>query len=161
MPVTEDEEISAIMKRKKEILEEKLRSMKEIKKINKPINLTDSNFDMEKSKYSLLVVDFWAAWCGPCKMISPIVEQLAEQYSGKIVFGKVNVDENPLISQRFGIQSIPTLMILKKGQVIDVMIGALPKGQIENKIKQYIEWIFIELIVICKKDIRNNLIFYF
>ena len=139
MPITEDEEISAIMKRKKEILEEKLRSINEIKKINKPINLTDSNFDIEKSKYSLLVVDFWAAWCGPCKMVSPIIEQLAEQYAGKIIFGKVNVDENPHISQRFGIQSIPTLMILKEGQVIDVMIGALPKGQIENRIKQHIE----------------------
>lgn len=138
MPITEDEEISAIMKRKKEILEEKLRSMNEIKEIKKPINLTDSNFDIEKSKYSLLVVDFWAAWCGPCKMISPIIEQLAEQYAGKIVFGKVNVDENPHISQRFGIQSIPTLMIVKEGQVIDVMIGALPKGQIENRIEQYI-----------------------
>jgi thioredoxin 1 len=139
MPVTEDEEISAIMKRKKEILEEKLRSMNEIKKINKPINLTDSNFDIEKSKYSLLVVDFWAAWCGPCKIVSPIIEQLAEQYAGKIVFGKVNVDENPYISQRFGIQSIPTLMILKEGEVIDVMVGALPKGQIENRIRQHIE----------------------
>jgi len=138
MPVTEDNEISAIMKRKKEILEEKLRSMNEIKEIKKPINLTDSNFDIEKSKYSLLVVDFWAAWCGPCKMISPIIEQLAEQYAGKIVFGKVNVDENPHISQRFGIQSIPTLMIVKEGQVIDVMIGALLKGQIENRIEQYI-----------------------
>jgi thioredoxin 1 len=139
MPVTEDNEISAIMKRKKEILEEKLRSMNEIKKNNKPINLTDSNFDIEKSKYSLLVVDFWAAWCGPCKMISPIIEQLSEQYAGKIVFGKVNVDENPYISQRFGIQSIPTLMIVKEGQVIDVMIGALPKGQIENRIEQHIQ----------------------
>jgi thioredoxin len=139
MPVTEDNEISAIMKRKKEILEEKLRSMNEIKKIKKPINLTDSNFDIEKSKYSLLVVDFWATWCGPCKMISPIIEQLAEQYAGKIVFGKVNVDENPHISQRFGIQSIPTLMIVKEGQVIDVMIGALPKGQIENRIEQHIQ----------------------
>ena len=139
MPVSEDNEISAIMKRKKEILEEKLRSMNEIKEIKKPINLTDSNFDIEKSKYSLLVVDFWAAWCGPCKMISPIIEQLAEQYAGKIVFGKVNVDENPHISQRFGIQSIPTLMIVKEGQVIDVMIGALPKGQIENRIEQHIQ----------------------
>ena len=139
MPVTEDNEISAIMKRKKEILEEKLRSMNEIKKINKPINLTDSNFDIEKSKYSLLVVDFWAAWCGPCKMVTPIIEQLAEQYAGKIIFGKVNVDENPHISQRLVIQSIQTLMILKEGQVIDVMIGALPKGQIENRIKQHVE----------------------
>ena len=139
MSFTEDDEISAIMKRKIEMFEEKLKLMNELKKINKPINLTDSNFDIEKSKYSLLVVDFWAAWCGPCKMISPIIEQLAEQYSGKIVFGKVNVDENPHISQRFGIQSIPTLMIVKEGQVIDVMIGALPKGQIENRIEQHIQ----------------------
>jgi thioredoxin 1 len=72
-------------------------------------------------------------------MISPIIEQLAEQYAGKIVFGKVNVDENSHISQRFGIQSIPTLMIVKEGQVIDVMIGALPKGQIENRIEQHIQ----------------------
>ena len=135
----DDDEISAIMKRKKEMFEQKLKFMNELKKINKPINLTDSNLDIEKSKYPLLVIDFWAAWCGPCKMLSPIIEQLAEQHSGKIVFGKVNVDENPHISQRFGIQSIPTLMILKKGQVIDVMIGALPKGQIENRLKQYME----------------------
>src|SRR5688500_14586340 len=139
MQITEKEKIYHIMKRKKEIVEEKLRTMDEIKKINKPINLTDSNFDIEKSKYSLLVVDFWAAWCGPCKMISPIIEQLAEQYAGKIIFGKVNVDENPHTSQRFGIQSIPTLMILKNEQVIDVMIDELQKDKIENRIKQHIE----------------------
>jgi len=104
-----------------------------------PIILNDYNFSDSLSKYPLLVVDFWAPWCGPCKMVSPIIEQLAEQYVGKIVFGKVNVDENPHISQRFGIQSIPTLMILKEGQVIDVMVGALPKGQIENRIKQHVE----------------------
>ena len=102
--------------------------------------VSDSTFEKDVLQSDKpVLVDFWAAWCGPCKMISPIIEQLAEQYSGKIVFGKVNVDENIPISQRFGIQSIPTLMILKKGQVIDVMIGALPKGQIENRIKQYIE----------------------
>ncbi|HJT84603.1 MAG TPA: thioredoxin [Nitrososphaeraceae archaeon] len=140
MSVTDDnnDEISAIMKRKIEKYQEELKLMNELKKINKPLHLTDSNFDLEKSKYHLLVVDFWAAWCGPCRMVSPIIEQLAEQYSGKIVFGKVNVDENPRTSQRFNIQSIPTLMILKEGQIVDIMIGALPKGQIENKIKQYI-----------------------
>ena len=139
MSVTDDsDEISAIMKKKLEKYQEKLKLMNELKKINKPLNLTDSNFELEKSKYDLLVVDFWAVWCGPCRMVSPIIEQLAEQYAGKIVFGKVNVDENPLLSQRFNIQSIPTLMILKKGEIIDTMIGALPKGQIENKIKQFI-----------------------
>jgi len=139
MSVTDDsDEISAIMKKKLEKYQEKLKLMNELKKINKPLNLTDSNFELEKSKYDLLVVDFWAVWCGPCRMVSPIIEQLAEQYAGKIVFGKVNVDENPLLSQRFNIQSIPTLMILKKGEIIDTMIGALPKGQIENKIKQCI-----------------------
>src|ERR1044072_6273314 len=139
MSVTDDsDEISAIMKKKLEKYQEKLKLMNELKKINKPLNLTDSNFELEKSKYDLLVVDFWAVWCGPCRMVSPIIEQLAEQYAGKIVFGKVNVDENPLLSQRFNIQGIPTLMILKKGEIIDTMIGALPKGQIENKIKQCI-----------------------
>ena len=83
-------------------------------------------------------VDFWAEWCGPCRMVGPAVEQLSKILDGKVKIAKVNVDENPLISRRFNIQSIPTLMILKEGQIVDIMIGALPKGQIENKIKQYI-----------------------
>jgi thioredoxin 1 len=106
--------------------------------ITEPIILTDANFATLVSKYPLLVVDFWAPWCGPCRMVSPVIEQLAEEYSGKIVFGKVNVDENQGIASSFGIQSIPTLMLIKNGKVIDVMIGALPKAQIELKVKQHL-----------------------
>lgn len=95
-----------------------------------PITITDYNFDEMTRKYGNLVVDFWAPWCGPCKMVSPIVDQLAQELSGKVVFGKVNVDENPTVSNIFGIQSIPTLMIFKDGTAIDGMMGAASKAQL-------------------------------
>ena len=98
--------------------------------------LTDSNFASEVTKYPIMLVDFWAPWCGPCKMVSPIIEQLSREYSGRVAFGKVNVDENQRIAASFGIQSIPTLMIFKGGKAVDVIIGAMPKAQIEMKLKQ-------------------------
>ena len=101
-----------------------------------PITLTDSNFASEVAKYPLMLVDFWAPWCGPCRMVGPIIEQLAHEYTGKAAFGKLNVDDNPRTAGSFGVQSIPTMVIFKGGKAVDVMIGALPKGQIENKIKQ-------------------------
>ena len=101
----------------------------------KPIILSDATFSSEISKYPLMVVDFWAAWCGPCRMIAPIVEQLAKEYSGRIAFGKLNVDENPLTSNEFQVQSIPTLLIFRDGQPVDGIIGAAPKYQIESKLK--------------------------
>jgi len=82
-----------------------------------------------------MVVDFWAAWCGPCRMVAPIVEQLAKEYSGRVAFGKLNVDENPLTSGEFQVQSIPTLLIFRDGQPVDGIIGAVPKYQIESKLK--------------------------
>ena len=101
----------------------------------KPIILSDATFSSEISKYPLMVVDFWAAWCGPCGMIAPIVEQLAKEYSGRVAFGKLNVDENPLTSNEFQVQSIPTLLIFRDGQPVDGIIGAAPKYQIESKLK--------------------------
>jgi len=101
----------------------------------KPILLSDATFSSEISKYPLMVVDFWAAWCGPCRMVAPIVEQLAKEYSGRVVFGKLNVDENPLTSSEFDVQSIPTLLIFVDGEPVDGIIGAVPKHQIESKIK--------------------------
>ncbi len=85
-----------------------------------------------------MVVDFWAAWCGPCRLVSPIIEQLAQQYAGKVTFGKLNVDENPMVSNTFQIQSIPTLLIFKNGQPVDGLVGAAPKQFIESKIKPHI-----------------------
>ena len=102
------------------------------------VHATDSNFNQETGE-GLVLADFWATWCGPCKIISPIVEQLAKEYSGKIVFAKINVDENHQLSNRFGIQSIPTMIVFRYGEVVDRIIGALPKVQIENKLKIYLE----------------------
>ncbi len=105
---------------------------------SEPVVLTDSTFASEVSKHPLVVVDFWAAWCGPCRMVAPIVEQLSKEYAGRVTFGKLNVDENPEVSQRFGIQSIPTMIVFKNGKAVDGLIGALPKPQIESKFKPYL-----------------------
>jgi thioredoxin 1 len=106
--------------------------------VKHPITLTDSNFSESVEKYPLLVVDFWAPWCGPCRMVTPVIEQLASELSGKVIFGKLNVDENPTVSGAFGIQSIPTIMIFKDGQVVDGFLGAVTKPQIMLKISQYL-----------------------
>ncbi len=104
----------------------------------KPIVLSDATFSSEIAKYPVLVVDFWAAWCGPCRMVAPMIEQLAKEYSGRVVFGKLNVDENPLTSSEFQVQSIPTLLIFVDGEPVDGIIGAVPKHQIESKIKAHL-----------------------
>src|SRR6267378_5543160 len=101
----------------------------------KPIILSDATFSSEISKYPLMVVDFWAAWCGPCRRVAPIVEQLAKEYFGRVAFGKLNVDENPLTSSEFQVQSIPTLLIFRDGEPVEGIIGAAPRHQIESKLK--------------------------
>jgi len=103
-----------------------------------PIRLTDTNFMDAVNKYSLLVVDFWAAWCGPCRMVSPTIEQLATELAGKVVFGKLNVDENPITANTFAIQSIPTIAIFKNGRNIDGFVGVVSKSQMQNRILSHI-----------------------
>ena len=105
--------------------------------IDKPIAVSDRNFDQTIKNYPLVVVDCWAAWCAPCRAIAPVVEQLAKDYSGKVVFGKLNVDENPETAQRYGIMAIPTLLVMKNGEEIDRIVGALPKSQLEAKLSTY------------------------
>lgn len=97
----------------------------------KPIELTDSNFDNEVlTSDTPVLVDFWAEWCGPCRMIGPVVEELASDYAGKVKVGKVDVDSNPEVSVKYGIRSIPALLIFKDGEVVDQIIGAVPKTQL-------------------------------
>ncbi|MFL6494016.1 MAG: thioredoxin [Nitrososphaera sp.] len=131
-----DDELEAIKHKKLEELQREAAAKAVMSSITEPIVLTDSNFGSEVAKYPIMLVDFWAPWCGPCRMVSPIIEQLAKKYSGKIAFGKVNVDDNQRIAASFGIQSIPTLMLFKDGKAVDIIVGAMPKAQIEMKLKQ-------------------------
>jgi thioredoxin 1 len=134
--MSSDDELEAIKHKKLAELQKEAATKAMMSSITEPIVLTDSNFASEVSKYPIMLVDFWAPWCGPCRMVSPIIEQLSREYSGKVAFGKVNVDENQRIAASFGIQSIPTLMIFKGSKAVDVIIGAMPKAQIEMKLKQ-------------------------
>jgi len=106
-------------------------------KIDKPIVVSDRNFEQTVKNYPLVVVDCWAAWCAPCRAIAPIVDQLAKDYTGKVVFGKLNVDENPETAQRFGIMAIPTLLVMKNSKEVDRVVGILPKNQLEEKISSF------------------------
>ena len=104
---------------------------------NKPVEVTDKTFDETIRNNQLVVVDCWAPWCGPCQMVAPIIEELARQYAGKVLFGKLNVDENPYMAMRYGIMGIPTLLFFKNGELIDRIVGAIPK-QLEQKIKSFL-----------------------
>jgi thioredoxin 1 len=103
------------------------------------LEFTDANFQttvMESDK--LTVIDFWAEWCGPCRAIGPVIEELATEYAGKVNIGKVNVDVNPTLSMNFGITSIPAILFVKGGQVVDKQIGAVPKSVLDKKIQAHI-----------------------
>lgn len=104
---------------------------------NTPIQVTDTDFDTHVKKYDTLVIDCWAPWCGPCRMVSPIIDDLAKEMQGKIAFGKLNVDENQSISQKYQIMSIPTLLVFKKGDLVDKIIGAMPKEMLKQKLETY------------------------
>lgn len=105
-----------------------------------PITVTDATFsgDVERSSLPVLL-DLWAAWCGPCQMIAPVVEQLAKEMAGRVRVAKLNVDENPVTAERFHIRSIPALLILKSGQEIDRIVGAQPKTEILRRLEKAIQ----------------------
>jgi thioredoxin len=103
-----------------------------------PIQLLDADIDATMKKYPMIVIDCWAPWCGPCRMIGPIIEELAKEMKGKIVFGKLNVDENPQTSMKHNIMSIPTLLVFKNGALVDRLIGAMPKEMLIQRLKPYL-----------------------
>ncbi len=120
--------------------EEAAKAKEEAKLPDKPagvVHLTDENFKEAAAKYENLVIDFWAEWCGPCKILGPIIEQLAAENAGKVVYGKLNVDENQAIAAEFGIMSIPTIHYYKNGVKAGETVGALPKAQLEEAAKKY------------------------
>lgn len=103
--------------------------------MGKAIELTDSNFEQIINSDKPVLVDFWAEWCGPCKMIGPVVEELAGDYAGRAVIAKLNVDENPQMTAKFGVRSIPTLLVFKNGQIVDKQVGAVPKSVLAQKLE--------------------------
>ena len=99
---------------------------------------SDSNFqEAALDNEGVSVVDFWAEWCGPCRMITPIIEELSKEYEGKATIGKMNVDENPEISMKYGIRSIPTILILKNGEIVDKQVGVISKAKLAEKIEAH------------------------
>ena len=103
------------------------------------IDITDSTFEAEVLGSDVpVIVDFWAPWCGPCRMVGPIIEALSAEYTGKAAFGKMNVDENQVVPSNFGIMSIPTIIIFNHGKEVERLVGAYPKAHIEAMIKRYL-----------------------
>ena len=135
----EDEELRIINEKRMKKLQQIINEKELLKNIKEPLDLDDSNFTQTINKFPLLLVDFWAPWCGPCRMMSPIIDQVGKEYIGKLVVGKVNVDENPNISSQFGISSIPTLILFKRGQAVNNIIGSVSKSRIDEMVRTHIE----------------------
>ena len=133
-------ELDEIKKRKLEQL--KMKYMNKGKKMDEnipdtPLKITDVNIETNIRKYPTMIIDCWAPWCGPCRMVGPIIEELAKEMKGEIVFGKLNVDENQETSMKYRIMSIPTLLVFKNGKHVDNIIGAMPKEMLKKRLDNY------------------------
>lgn len=130
-----DDELEAIRKRKIKEIESSLEANKYP---SKPVIVHDNTFDHFTHQYSLVVIDCWAPWCGPCRMLAPIIDNIAIQMQGKIVFGKLDTDKNPLTAQKMNIFSIPTLLVYSKGKLIDTLTGVIPEKVLLRRFNSYI-----------------------
>lgn len=131
-----DVELEELRERKMKELTTKMKESRNPE--NMPIPIDDAHFDEMVQKHPVMLIDCWADWCGPCRMIAPAVDELARDYAGRVTIGKLNVDDNPQTAERFGIMSIPTLLIMKNAAEVDRIIGAVPKQLIEEKLKKYV-----------------------
>lgn len=131
-----DEELEKIRERKLKEMAAKASERKSA--LNSPVDLTATGFRSFTRSNPVVVVDCWASWCGPCRMVAPIIEELAQEYSGRVAFGKLNVDENPSVASDHQIMSIPTLLVFKNGKLVDRIVGAMPKNVLEQKIARHL-----------------------
>jgi thioredoxin 1 len=135
----EDNELLRIRHKKmQELFKGKSKAESQGGVLNKPIPITDATFDETIHKFPLVVIDCWAPWCGPCHMVSPVLEEIARDYAGRITVGKLNVDENQETAMKYRIMSIPAMLIFKNGKFIDQVIGAMPRQMLEPKITKYL-----------------------
>jgi thioredoxin 1 len=128
------DDLEAIRKKK---LEELKKARGSVSHPDKPVTVTDADFNEFVSKHPLVVVDCWAEWCGPCRMVAPIVEALASEYAGKVVFGKLNTDHNRTTTMKYRITGIPTLLVFKNGELVDSIVGAAPKEHLLQRLKPH------------------------
>jgi len=134
----EDEELEKLRRRKLEDAMRKKERQADSTLAATPVEVTDSNFNEAIKKGGLVVVDCWAAWCAPCRMVAPIIEELAEDYAGKVLFGKLNVDENRTVPFEHQIMSIPTILVFKNGKLVDRIVGAMPRRPLEERITRHL-----------------------
>jgi len=134
-----EDELRLINEKRMKELQQLINEKELLKNIKEPLNLDDTTFFQTINKFPLMLVDFWAPWCGPCRMMSPIIVQIGKDYLGKLVVGKMNVDENPLIARQFSISSIPTLILFKRGKEVNKIIGSVPKNKIDEMVKMNLD----------------------
>jgi len=135
----EDEELERIKRAKlQEMMKGAVPQKQGESTLNKPVNVTDATFKETIRNHPLVVVDCWAAWCAPCHMIAPVIEEMARDYAGRILFGKLNVDENQEVAMQYQIMSIPTLLVFKNGKLVDRIIGVIPRKVLEPKITRHL-----------------------
>jgi len=134
----DDEELQRIKRTKLREITKRADSEKREAPLDKPVEVNDATFKEIIQNHRVVVVDCWAPWCRPCNAVAPIIEELSKDYAGKILFGILNVDENPQVSMQYGIMSIPTLLIFRSGKLLEKIIGAMSRQMLEPKITQYL-----------------------
>ncbi len=132
------DELDEIKKKKMEKMMKDMNKGPVVQLPDKPVVITDETLDSAASQYPIFILDCWAEWCGPCRMIGPIIEELAREMSGKVVFGKLNVDQNMQTANSYRISAIPSLLVFKDGKMVDKLVGAYPKATLVAKIQKYL-----------------------
>ena len=135
-----DKELEIIKQKKlRQLMKKTTETEKKETPVKKPVEVTDASFEETIQNHPLAVVDCWAPWCAPCNIVAPIIEELARDYAGRILFGKLNVDENRRVAMQYQIMGIPTLLVFKNGKLVDRIVGAMPRQVLEGKITRYLE----------------------